>query len=82
MSGTETLAVQVSHHNFFIFKKLNKNHEKKPRLIITSVDILDGTSVVFDSHKTDIDVEHILASSAYPFYGIKNMSLKHELIFR
>jgi NTE family protein len=53
--------------NFIDFKKLNK---KYPRLILTSVDIQEGTSVSFDSSKTEIDEDHIMASAGYPFYGI------------
>jgi NTE family protein len=50
------------------FKKL-KNHDS-PRLIVTSVDIQKSKSVTFDSKYVNIDADHILASAAYPFYGI------------
>jgi NTE family protein len=50
------------------FKKL-KNHDS-PRLIVTSVDIQKSKSVTFDSKYDNIDADHILASAAYPFYGI------------
>jgi NTE family protein len=53
--------------NFVDFEKLNKKH---PRVILTSVDIQKGKSVSFDSNKTKIDDEHIMASAGYPFYGI------------
>jgi len=50
------------------FKKL-KNHDR-PRLIVTSVDIQKSKSVTFDSKYVNIDADHILASAAFPFYGI------------
>ncbi|MDW8275428.1 MAG: patatin-like phospholipase family protein [Candidatus Nitrosocaldus sp.] len=40
------------------------------RLIVTATDILDGSVVVFDSYKMDIELKHIVASAAYPFYGL------------
>jgi NTE family protein len=43
----------------------------RPRLIVTATDILEGKPVVFDSHSINIDVEHILASTSFPFYGIR-----------
>ncbi|HSA76854.1 MAG TPA: patatin-like phospholipase family protein, partial [Nitrosarchaeum sp.] len=53
--------------NFIDLKKLNKN---QLRVILTSVDIQEGKSVSFDSHKIKIDEDHIIASAGYPFYGI------------
>lgn len=53
--------------DFVDFKKLNKS---SPRIILTSVDIQKGQSVSFDSKKTQIDEDHIMASAGYPFYGI------------
>ncbi len=50
------------------FKKL-KNHDR-PRLIVTCVDIQKGKSVTFDSKYVNIDLDHVLASAAFPFYGI------------
>ena len=46
------------------------NHKDSPRLLVTAVDIKNGKPVVFDSLKTKLDVEHIVASTGYPFYGI------------
>jgi len=40
------------------------------RLVLTSVNIRSGKPVVFDSRKTKIGIEHIAASTGYPFYGI------------
>lgn len=50
------------------FKKL-KNSDR-PRLIVTSTDIQKSEPVTFDSKHMNIDADHILASAAYPFYGI------------
>jgi len=52
---------------FIDFKKLNKKH---PRVILTSVDILEGNAVSFDNKEIQIDEDHIMASAGYPFYGI------------
>lgn len=56
--------------NYVDFEKLNKKNGKRQRLIITSVDIQKGTKVVFDTYKTKIDVDHVLACVGYPVYGI------------
>lgn len=50
------------------FKKLNQKNN--PRLVVTSVDIQTGKPVIFDNKKIKIDVEHVMSSSGYPFYGI------------
>jgi len=50
------------------FKKLKNS--QRPRLIVTAVDIQKGRSVTFDSEHVDMDIDHILGSAAYPFYGI------------
>lgn len=50
------------------FKKLLE--PSSPRLIITSTDIQNAKSSVFDSKYDNIDAEHVLASAGYPFYGI------------
>jgi len=50
------------------FEKL-KNHDR-PRLIVTCVDIQKSKSVTFDSKYVNIDLDHVLASAAFPFYGI------------
>ncbi|RMF29778.1 MAG: patatin-like phospholipase family protein, partial [Candidatus Nitrosothermus koennekii] len=41
------------------------------RLIITATDIQRSESVAFDSNSIRLDMDHILASAAFPFYGIK-----------
>ncbi len=53
---------------FVDFEKINKT--SSPRLIVTSVDIQNSKAVTFDSTKVQMDSDHILASSGYPFYGI------------
>lgn len=53
---------------FVDFEKLNNKHST--RLIVSAVDIQKGKSVIFDNNKDSLDVEHILASTGYPFYGI------------
>lgn len=50
------------------FKRLNS--PETPRLIVTAVDIQKAKAVTFDSKHTEIDVNHILASAGFPFYGI------------
>jgi NTE family protein len=41
-----------------------------PRLILTSTDIQKGEPVIFDNSSMDIDIEHVIACTGYPFYGI------------
>ncbi|MBV9178231.1 MAG: patatin-like phospholipase family protein [Nitrososphaeraceae archaeon] len=48
----------------------NNNNDFKPRLILTSTDIQRGEPVIFDSNNMDIDVDHVIACTGYPFYGI------------
>jgi NTE family protein len=36
------------------------------RLLVTAVDLETGDDVTFDSHKGGIDVDHLLASAAFP----------------
>jgi NTE family protein len=55
-------------HRFVDFQKLNS--KDTPRLIVTSTDIKESEPVSFDSAKTTIDVDHLVASAGYPFYGI------------
>lgn len=43
---------------------------KNSRLIVTSTDIQNGKSCIFDSKRDNIDAEHVIASAGYPFYGI------------
>jgi len=53
---------------FVDFGKINS--KCGTRLIVSAVDIQKGKSVIFDNNKDNLDVEHILASTGYPFYGI------------
>lgn len=53
---------------FVDFEKLRSSGG--PRLVVTSTDIQSGRSCIFDSMKDRIDVDHIVASAGYPFYGI------------
>lgn len=46
------------------------NSKDTPRLIVTSTDIRASEPVSFDSAKMTIDVDHLVASAGYPFYGI------------
>ncbi|HMK32331.1 MAG TPA: hypothetical protein VK431_01765, partial [Nitrosopumilaceae archaeon] len=39
-------------------------------MIITTTDIQNAKPSVFDSKYDNIDAEHVLASTGYPFYGI------------
>ena len=41
-----------------------------PRLILTSTDIQKGEPVIFDNNSMDIDIDHVIACTGYPFYGI------------
>ena len=41
-----------------------------PRLILTSTDIQKGEPVIFDNSSMDIDIDHVIACTGYPFYGI------------
>ncbi|MGD9673406.1 MAG: patatin-like phospholipase family protein [Candidatus Nitrosocosmicus sp.] len=49
----------------------NNNDNRQSRLIITATDVRKGEPVVFDTAYMDIDVDKIIASIGYPFYGIK-----------
>ncbi len=42
----------------------------RPRLVITSTDIQNGKSTIFDSKYDNFTSEHVLSSAGYPFYGI------------
>ncbi|MDN5845129.1 MAG: patatin-like phospholipase family protein [Candidatus Nitrosocosmicus sp.] len=58
--------------NKFSTNDLSHNKEKRrSRLIITATDIQKGQPVVFDTAYVDIDVDKIIASIGYPFYGIR-----------
>lgn len=41
------------------------------RLIVTATDIQRSESITFDSKNIQLELDHILASAAFPFYGIK-----------
>lgn len=41
------------------------------RLVITATDIQRSESIAFDSKSIKLEYDHILASAAFPFYGIK-----------
>ena len=48
-----------------------KLHDRNtPRLIVTCTDIKKSEAVIFDSMKTNIDADHLVACAGYPFYGI------------
>jgi len=55
--------------NHIDFSKLNSSN--KPRLVITCTDIKKSQPVSFDSMHEDIDVDHLVACTGFPFYGIK-----------
>jgi NTE family protein len=42
----------------------------RPRLIVTSTNIQTSEPVISDSKHINIDVEHVIASAGFPFYGI------------
>lgn len=52
------------------FTQLKKRDPSTPRLIVTSTDLKTSEAVVFDSNLIDIDVDHIIGSIGFPFYGI------------
>jgi NTE family protein len=54
--------------NFVDFRKLK--NPSRPRLIVTSTNVQKGTSTIFDSKFDNINEDHVLASSGFPFYGI------------
>lgn len=54
--------------SYIDFTKLHNSD--RPRLIITSTDIMKGESVTFDSKHLKIDSEHVISCAGFPFYGI------------
>ena len=64
----DNLALKKTLSKFVDFKKINEN--QATRLIVSSVDIQRGKSVIFDNKKEQLDVYHIIASTGYPFYGV------------
>lgn len=55
-------------NNYVDFTKLKDSG--RTRLIMTSTDIQTSNTVVFDSKYVNIDVDHVVASVGFPFYGI------------
>ncbi len=53
---------------FVDFKNLK--NPSRPRLIVTSTDIQNGKPSIFDSMYDNINADHVIASTGYPFYGI------------
>jgi NTE family protein len=49
------------------FTKLDDKH---PRLIVTSTDVQTSQPAIFDSNRTNIEIDDIIASAGFPFYGI------------
>jgi hypothetical protein len=47
-----------------------KTSKKRPRLIVTCTDIQTSNPVIYDSKNVDINVENVVASAGFPFYGI------------
>ncbi len=66
----ETLENYVDFSNLENKGSNASKHRTRPRLIVTSTDIQTSKPVVFDSNYDKIDAESIIASAAFPFYGI------------
>jgi len=64
----DTNPLKKTLEKYVDFDRLNSS--KTPRIIVTSVDIQKATAVTFDTQHTKMDVNHILASAGFPFYGI------------
>lgn len=47
------------------------NNTLGSRLIVSAADIQKGEPVIFDSYKTHIDTDSLVACAGYPFYGIQ-----------
>ena len=56
-----------------------QDKKKKPRLIVTAVDVLTAEHLVFDSAKTQIQSKHLLASAAYPAYGFPWIKIEKDV---
>ena len=52
------------------FDKLN-DYSRSPRLIVSCTDIKASVPVVFDSMRTRITTEQLVAGASFPFYGIE-----------
>src|SRR5256714_10290714 len=48
----------------------NLGKPNRPRLIVTSTNVQTSEPVISDSKHINIDVEHVIASAGFPFYGI------------
>jgi NTE family protein len=48
----------------------NLGKPDRPRLIVTSTNIQTSEPVISDSKHINIDVDHVIASAGFPFYGI------------
>lgn len=70
---------------FVDFDKINKHYKNNisskfvpskaskrisPRLIMTCTDIQRSESVTFDSDNMEIDADHVIACTGFPFYGL------------
>jgi len=53
---------------FVDFKNLKNS--SRPRLIVSSTDVQNGKPSIFDSKYDNINADHVIASTGYPFYGI------------
>jgi NTE family protein len=49
----------------------NLRNSNRPRLIVTSTDIQTSEHVIFDSKYVNINADHVIASTGFPFYGIE-----------
>jgi NTE family protein len=50
----------------------NTDHKDgRSRLVITAADIQKGEPVIFDSDKSNINIDSIVSCAGYPFYGVK-----------
>jgi hypothetical protein len=62
---------------FINFDSVNKIKQSeganngRSRLVITAADIQKIEPVIFDSYKTNINIDSIVSCAGYPFYGIK-----------
>jgi NTE family protein len=71
--------VKKTLNRYIDVKRLTKNNNtatsknnsnSRPRLIATSTDVKTSRPIVFDSKQTSIELEDIIASACFPFYGI------------
>ena len=57
------------------------NSNKIPRLIITATNIQSGGPVTFDSYKTDITIDHLMASIGYAIYGLPWTKINNDYLW-